>query len=84
MRRQVAVQQQVDDLFVRRVAREIVDVVSTVGQPADFAFNIAENRLADDDAFQTTIDHCSCHNAANFKGLSVPPPSPRHEPIAPV
>ncbi len=54
---QMAVEQQVNDFFERRVRREIVDVVSAIGQASDRAFDVTELGGPDDDAFEATIDN---------------------------
>jgi hypothetical protein len=55
------------DLFERRVDREIVDVVPTVGQSPDLTFDITENGFADNDAFETTIYDVSRHKESKFQ-----------------
>ena len=58
-RRQGAVEQQVDDFFETRIGREVVDIVSTVGQAAFLALDITKQRAPDDDAFEPAIDNDS-------------------------
>jgi hypothetical protein len=46
-----------DDFFKCRVRREIVNVVTAIGQASDGSFDITELGGPDDDAFETTIDN---------------------------
>jgi hypothetical protein len=53
---QMAVEQQVDDLFEARVGCEIVDIVSAVGKTAFSALDVTEQGAADDDALKAAVD----------------------------
>ena len=55
--RQMAVKQKMNDFFERRVGREVVDVVATIGKTSDDAFDVTELGRPDDDAFETAIDN---------------------------
>ena len=72
-RRQVSEQQQVRDLFERRVLREVMDVVAAIGEPPRLALDVAEHGLADDDAFETGIDHRGRHDPIGFSPPRVSP-----------
>jgi hypothetical protein len=49
------VKQQADNLLERRVGSEIVNIVSTIGEAPDGAFDITQLGRPDDDAFETPI-----------------------------
>ncbi len=55
--REVSEEQQMGNFFERRVGRKIVDVVAAIGQTADLALDIAQDRRTNDDAFETAIDN---------------------------
>ncbi len=55
-----------DDLFVRGVRGEIVDVVAAIGQPSGFPLDVGEHGLADDDAFETRIHDGGRHSVTKF------------------
>ena len=56
-RREVPEQQEMRDLLEVRVLGEIVDVVPAIGEPPDLPFDVAQDGLADDDAFESRVDH---------------------------
>jgi len=50
------VEQQMNDFFETRVWRKIVNVVTAIGKTAFFAFDVAQLRAIDDDAFEAAVD----------------------------
>jgi hypothetical protein len=49
------VEQQMHDFLERRIDREIVDIVTAIGETPDVAFNVTEHGLTDDDPFETPV-----------------------------
>lgn len=52
----MAEKEQMDDLFEGRIACKLVDVVAAIGKSADLAFDVTEQRFADDDTLEAPID----------------------------
>lgn len=45
------------DFFKARIGREIVDVVSAIGETAEFTLYIAQVGVTDHDAFEARVDY---------------------------
>ncbi len=54
--RQMPEEQQITDFFEGRMRGEVAYVEAAIREPASRAFDVAQLRGADDDAFQTAVD----------------------------